>query len=126
MLRSVASKYAPWLKDGVTTVMAGSVSTDGEFLCCRFCAARETQKLPDKLGAQLALLDRSPGCDFCGCECFRVTASGERLVALPRREKWAEWLYFQCPLGNGATLMVRRHVVELAGLLDENLCVYQD
>lgn len=82
--------------------------------------------LPGKLAAQLALLDGPPGCELCGCEYFSVTAGEERRVALPRGVPWAEWLHFQCRLGNGTTLMVRRHVVDAVGLLDETLRVYED
>ena len=82
--------------------------------------------LPGKLAAQLALLDGPPGCDLCGCEYWRVLDGVERRVALPRPPSWAEWLHFQCPLGSGSTLVVRRQVVEAVGLLDETLRVFED
>ena len=82
--------------------------------------------LPGKLAAQIAMLDGPPGCDLCGCEYLRLADGVERRAELPRDVNWAEWLHIRCELGSGTTLMVRRHVVDAVGPLDETFRVYED
>lgn len=81
--------------------------------------------LPTKLERQLAHLDAT-GCDLCGCEYWLVSNGEERRVRIPTPSSWPESLETKCELGNGTTLVVRRHVVESIGELDEGLRLYED
>lgn len=81
--------------------------------------------LPEKLAAQLALLEESGG-DLCGCEYFAIENGTTRQHHLPEPESWREELHTRCELANGTTLVVRRALVDEVGFLDESLRLYED
>ncbi|MBX6378897.1 MAG: glycosyltransferase, partial [Clostridia bacterium] len=87
--------------------------------------------LPEKIAAQVALLDAHPEVGLCYTDFYVVDATGritgeQKCASLPSREAWTRaLLQFGC-LINGSTTLIRRSCFDAVGLFDEELLQSHD
>jgi glycosyltransferase involved in cell wall biosynthesis len=82
--------------------------------------------LPQKLQAQVALLDADPSLGGCVTGYINHTAEGTQICRPQKPRSWLQELSMGSQLGPGTTLMVRRACYPAVGYLDEKMPRLED